>query len=184
MSEQLIQIARRLKKVRQDNDITLEWAAAAFELSPGELKAYESGEEEIPVSFLYMAAKKYGVELSALLTGVEPREQTYVLTRRGTGIMVDRRKEYDYQSLCSEFAHKKIEPLLVSIPVNQETFSDHFNSHPGQEFHYCLSGRIEVIINNEKINLEPGDSLMFQSVYKHAIRALDQKPAEILVIIV
>jgi mannose-6-phosphate isomerase-like protein (cupin superfamily) len=184
MSEQLIQIARRLKKVRLDNDITLEWAAAAFELSPSELKAYESGEEEIPVSFLYMAAKKYGVELSALLTGVEPREQPYVLTPRGKGIMVDRQKEYDYQSLCSEFAHKKIEPLLVTIPIDEGTPPIHFNSHPGQEFHYCLSGRIDVIINNEKITLEPGDSLMFQSEHKHAIRALDQKPAEILVIIV
>ena len=184
MSEQLIQIARRLKRVRQDNDITLEWAAAAFELSPNELRAYESGEEEIPVSFLYMAAKKYGVELSSLLTGVEPREQLYVLTRRGNGIKVDRQREYDYQSLCSGFAHKKIEPLLVTVPADQKRDTIHFNSHPGQEFHYCLSGRIEVIINQEILNLGPGDSLMFQSENKHAIRALDQKPAEILVIIV
>ncbi|MBN1782181.1 cupin domain-containing protein [bacterium] len=184
MSKQLIQIAKRLKKVREENEISLEWAAAAFELSPNELRAYEAGEEEIPVSFLYVAAKKYGVELSELLTGEEPSQQLYALTRAGQGISVDRQKAYDYQSLCAGFANKKIEPLVVQVPPEKPDAVHRFNTHPGQEFHYVLSGRIEVTINDARLVLEPGDSLMFQSENKHAIKALDQNPAEILVVIV
>jgi mannose-6-phosphate isomerase-like protein (cupin superfamily) len=184
MSKQLIEIAGRLKKVREDNELTLEWAAAAFELSPGELKAYESGEEEIPVSFLYMAAKKYGVELSSLLTGEIPSRQLYSLTRKGSGIAVDRRKVYDYQSLCADFAHKKIEPLLVTVPAETGAAAPHYNSHPGQEFHYVLSGALKVIIDQEEIELESGDSLMFQSEHKHAIQAMNGRHVEVLVVIV
>jgi len=184
MSEQLIQIAKRLKQVREENEISIEWAAAAFELSPVELQAFESGEEEIPVSFLYMAAKKYGVELSELLTGEEPQQQLFTLTRKGKGVSVDRRAGYDYQSLCAQFAHKSIEPLLVTVPPDSDGGTPHFNSHPGQEFHYILRGRLEVTIDKETLVLEPGDALMFKSEHKHAIRALDQKPAEFLVVIV
>ena len=85
MSQQLIQIAKRLKRVREENELSIEWASAAFEISPVELQTFESGEEEIPVSFLYMAAKKYGVELSELLTGEEPQQKLYTLTRKGEG---------------------------------------------------------------------------------------------------
>lgn len=184
MSQQLLQIARRLKRIREENEMSLEWAAAAFELSPVELQAFESGEEEIPVSFLYMAAKKYGVELSELLTGEEPHEKPFAITRNGEGISVDRRKAYDYQSLCAQFARKKIEPMLVTVPPESEKTPPHFNNHPGQEFHYVLKGRLQVIIDQETLVLEPGDALMFQSEIRHALKAMDERSAEILVVIV
>ncbi|MBN2103970.1 cupin domain-containing protein [bacterium] len=184
MSKQLIQIAKRLKRIREENEMSLEWAAAALESSPAELQAFESGEEEIPVSFLYMAAKKYGVDLSELLTGEEPQLKLFALTRKGKGVSVDRQKEYDYQSLCTQFAHKKVEPLLVTVPPEPQTAESHFNSHSGQEFHYVLKGRLQVTIDQESVVLEPGDALMFQSEVRHALKALDDKPAEVLVIIV
>jgi len=185
MSRQLIQIAKRLKKVREENEMSLEWAAAALDSSPAELEAFESGEEEIPVSFLYMAAKKYGIDLSELLTGEEPQLRLFALTRKGKGVSVDRRKEYDYQNLCTQFAHKKIEPLLVTVPPEESDHAEpHFNSHPGQEFHYVLKGRLQVTIDQESVVLESGDALMFQSEAEHALKALDQKPAEVLVVIV
>jgi mannose-6-phosphate isomerase-like protein (cupin superfamily) len=184
MSEQLKQIARRLKKIREENELTLEWAAAALEVSPQELASYESGEEDIPVSFLYMAAKKYGVELSEVLTGEEPRDQVYTLVRKGEGISVERQKAYTYQSLCAEFAHKKIEPLLVSIEAKPDDEPLHYNTHLGQEFHYVLSGRLEVMLEDESIILEPGDSLMSKSEHRHALRALNEETAQVLVVIV
>ena len=79
MSLQLKQIAERLKKARESNDLPLEWAAEALGITTDELDHYESGNEDIPVSFLYMAAKKYDVELSELLSGKEPQQKIYSL---------------------------------------------------------------------------------------------------------
>lgn len=183
MTEQLTQIAERLKKIREENDLDIQWAAIALGVTEDELRCYESGEADIPVSFLYMAAKKYGVELSTLLTGINPDQRMYTLVRKGDGVQVDRSTAYKYQSLCAEFSHKKIEPLLVTVPPLKDNEKPHYNSHPGQEFHFCLEGRLQVELATEKLILTPGDSLMFDSNHPHSLQALDDKPAKFLAVI-
>lgn len=181
MDNQLMQIARRIKSLREKNDMEIEWAARALGITTDELEAYESGEADIPVGFLYMAAKKYGVELSTLLTGENPHEQKYSLVRKGEGINVDRRSHYDYQSLCADFANKKMEPLLVTVEPEESDPS--FNTHPGQEFHYILQGTLEVCIGDEALILDEGDALMFHSENPHTLKALNNKPVQVLVVI-
>lgn len=184
MTTRLKQIAARLKQARESNDMPIEWAAEALGVTTGELDQYESGEEDIPVSFLYVAAKKYDVELGELLTGNEPQQKDYTLVRKDKGIQVDRRKEYDYQSLCADFVQKKIEPLLVTVEPAQNDESPHFNAHPGQEFHYLLEGRLRVIIDKDELILNHGDALMFNSEIKHSLQAMDNRSAKVLVVIV
>jgi len=184
MTVRLQQIAARLKEARESNDMPLEWAAEALGVTAEELDHYESGEEDIPVSFLYVAAKKYNVELGELLTGNEPQQKVYALVRKNEGIQVDRRKEYDYQSLCADFVQKKIEPLLVTVEPIEKNDKLHFNSHPGQEFHYLLEGKLKVVIDKDELILEPGDSLMFNCEIKHALQAMENHSAKVLVVII
>ena len=184
MTIRLRQIAARLKQARESNDIPLEWAAEALGVTIEELDHYESGDEDIPVSFLYVAAKKYNVELGELLTGNEPQQKVYALVRKNEGIQVDRRKEYDYQSLCADFVQKKIEPLLVTVEPRQSNEAIHYNAHQGQEFHYLLEGKLKVIIDKDELILNPGDSLMFNCEIKHALQAMDNRSAKVLVVII
>jgi len=181
MDTQLMKIAERIKSLREKNEMEIEWAAKALGITVDELESYESGEADIPVGFLYMAAKKYGAELSTLLTGESPHAQKYSLVRKGEGINVDRRIHYDYQSLCADFAHKKMEPLLVTVEPEEGDLS--YNTHPGQEFHFILEGSLEVSIGDEALVLEEGDALMFHSEHPHALKALNNKPVQVLVVI-
>ena len=45
----------------------------------------KKGEEDIPVGVLCRIARRFNLELSALLTGEEPRLRSYALTRKGGG---------------------------------------------------------------------------------------------------
>ena len=55
------------------------------------------------------------MELSSLLTGEEPRLRVYTVTRAGRGVKVDRRRDYDYQSLAFNFVDKRMEPFLITV---------------------------------------------------------------------
>jgi quercetin dioxygenase-like cupin family protein len=57
------------------------------------------------------------------------------------------------------------------------------NSHPGQEFEYVLEGTIRLNIHKNEIVLEEGDSVFFDSSYEHALEALNDRPAKILVVV-
>ena len=124
-----------------------------------------------------------GIQISFAIKG-EPREQIYTVVRKGSGVSVERQQAYTYQSLCADFAQKKIEPLLVTVEPGQDKKTVHYNSHAGQEFHFLLSGKLEVMFETESVVLEPGDSMMFNSECRHALQALGGHQAQILVVIV
>lgn len=183
MSEQIRQIAIRIKDLREISGITIEELAKELNISKETYLEYESGNVDIPVSFLYELANKFKVELTAILTGEDPKLHTYALVRNGKGVSVERRKQYKYQSLAYNFAHKKAEPFLVTVDPEAEDAPVHLNAHPGQEFNYVLEGVLKIVINNHEVILNEGDSLYFDSNYNHGMKALDGKPARFLAVI-
>jgi transcriptional regulator with XRE-family HTH domain len=183
MSEQIRLIAERLKGLREIENISPETLAKELNIPIATYLDYESGNADIPVSFLYEVSARFKIELSAILTGENPRLHTYALVRKGKGVSVERRKEYKYQSLAYNFVHKKAEPFLVTVEPDPCNTPMHYNSHPGQEFNYLLEGSLKVVVDNHTIDLNEGDSLFFDSNCKHGMIALNGKHAKFLAII-
>ncbi len=182
MSDQVKQIASRIKDLREIAGLSVETLAAELGVTSETYKEYESGNTDIPIGFLYEAANKFGVELTAILTGEDPKLHTYCLVRKNKGVSVERRKPYKYQSLAYKFVNKKSEPFLVTVePGSDDTI--HYNSHPGQEFNYVLEGTLVISIDGHQLTLNEGDSLYFDSGCSHGMKALDGKPAKFLAII-
>jgi transcriptional regulator with XRE-family HTH domain len=183
MSEQLKQMAERIKALRELADISVETLAKDIDISAEDLRKYESGNEDIPVSVLFSIANRFNVELAVLLTGESPRLHNYLVVRKGKGLKVERRKEYDYQNLAYNFVNKKAEPFLVTVAPESEETPISYNSHAGQEFNYILEGTVKIFINDHELILNEGDSIYFDSGNKHAMRALNGKTAKFLAII-
>ncbi len=182
MTNDLQAIGRRVAELREIAGISP--GSVARELGvPAELYLrYERGEEDIPVGVLMQIADEFGVELTALLTGEEPRLHEFSVTRRGRGVRVDRRADYDYEAIAFNFANKKCEPFLVTVPCGAPEPSR--NTHPGQEFDYLLDGRLRVLIGEHEVVLEEGDCVYFDASRPHAMQALGDRPARFLAIIV
>ncbi len=183
MTEEIKQIAARIRELREIFNVPAQELAKEFEISEELYGRYENGEIDIPVSILFKIAHRFNVELASLITGEEPRLHTYALTRKGKGISVDRRKDYKYQSLAFNFAHKKAEPFLVSVDPEPKDAPVHYNSHPGQEFNYILEGSMKIMLDSHELILNEGDSLFFDSAVPHGMKALNGKPAKFLAII-
>jgi len=175
-------IAPRLRGLRDALDITAEEMAAKTGATTEQVTDYESGEVEIPVGYLMKVAHCCHVDLTVLISGVEPHLKGYSLVRKGEGLSVERRKDYDYKSLAYRFSGRKMEPFLITVPFkNPEDL--HMVSHSGQEFIHVLEGRLELRVGDETLALEPGDSLYFDSQYPHALRGLDGKSAQFVDVI-
>jgi transcriptional regulator with XRE-family HTH domain len=182
MEEQIIQIAERLKGLREVLNISADEAAFTCGISKEQYLKFESGKFDIPVSILHRMAHKYNFDITMLLSGEEPHMRSYTLTRKDKGIIVDRRLAYKYQSLAGNFLNRKADPFLVVVePKNDTTVS--YNSHPGQEFNYMIEGKLKFIIGEKTMILQAGDSIYFDSGLPHGMLAEDGKPAKFLAII-
>lgn len=184
MSNQIQGIAERIRELREISGLSVGTLAKEIGVPTETYVGYESGDTDIPIGFLYELANKYKVELTAILTGSEPKLRSYSLVRKGDGVVVERKKQYHYLSLAYNFVGKKGEPFMVTIDPKGENDDISFSSHPGQEFNYMVEGRLQVFIDGHETVLEAGDSLYFDSTKPHGMKALDDKPAKLLAIII
>jgi transcriptional regulator with XRE-family HTH domain len=183
MTEQIKQIAERIKEIREISGISAETLAGKLGIQTELYLNYESGNTDIPVGILFEISEIFNVELSVMLGGDNPRLKIYGIVRNGKGLKLERRKQYKYESLAYNFIHKKAEPFMVTVEPDSENGLLEFNSHAGQEFNYVIKGKMMTIIDGHEIILNEGDSVYFNSGYKHAMRALNNEQVKFIAIV-
>ena len=183
MKEKMKEIAQRVSELRELSEVSLNEIADHLNMPVDTYKSYEEGKNDIPASVLYEIAQKLNVDMGLLLTGEETRMHIFTVTRKDKGVRVERRKQYKYENLAEKFIHKKAEPFIVTVKPRNEEGKPSTNSHPGQEFNYVIKGSLKIYIHDNEIVLEKGDSIFFDSSYKHAMEALNGEKAKFLAII-
>lgn len=183
MSDQLLQIAVRIRELREIMGLSLEHVASELGIPSDTYSLYESGSADIPVGTLCKIAGSFGVEFTDIIIGESPRLHSYCLIRKGKGVSVERRQHYKYQSLACNFAHKKAEPFLVTVDPDAEELPN-LSTHAGQEFLYVLDGSLKIFLGRHVLVLDEGDSLFFDAARDHGIKALDGKPVRFLAVII
>ncbi len=182
MEQAYKEIAPRLAGLRDAMGMSVQEMADKLGTEAEKVAAYESGNVEIPVSYLFKVAQECGIDLTVLISGGEAHLRQYSLVRQGEGLAVERRKDYDYKSLAYRFTGRRMEPFLIRVPP-KDADQVHTASHPGQEFIYMLQGRLEITLDGHAEILAPGDSLYFNSETPHGLRALDGAEAQFIDVI-
>jgi len=183
MNEEIIQIAQRIKTLREIKGITQENLAGNLKISLDDYKSMENGKTDISVAQLLKISHTLNIELVAILTGEDPKLHQYCVVRKGHGISAERKKQYKYENLAYNFAHKLAEPFIVIAEPEAENQNLQFNSHPGQEFNYVLEGSMTIFFEGHEILLHEGDSIYFDSSHKHAMKAMNTKPVKFLAVL-
>ncbi len=183
MAPRYKEVAPRLVGLRESVGMTQAELASGIGSTPELVARYESGETEIPVSHLMDVAHVCGVGLTDLLSGGQAHLQHYTVVRKGEGLSVARRKDYDYRNLASRFTGRLMEPFLVRVPPKKREEVT-LISHKGQEFSYLLEGRLELHLNKDIVVMETGDCIYFNSQIPHGLRGLDDQEAVFLSVII
>ena len=176
MCDPIKSIATRLRGLREVLELSEQEVADSCRLSVDEYRDMESGDADISVNVLQTIARRYGISL-------EPKMNSYFITRAGTGVSVERRAAYKYEALASGFRDRRADPFIVTVEPSAADAPMHLNCHKGQEMNYVLEGRLLISVSGKELVLGVGDSLYFDSGLPHGMKALDGKPVRFLAII-
>lgn len=176
-------IGARMAALRGELGLTLDQLAAKTGFTKGYLSKIENSRKVPPIGSLSRIARALRTEITELLhdparsngrafTVVRSHERLPVV-RGGTAF------GYDYVSLADSKSHKKMEPFLFTFPSHIDKHV--FFEHEGEEFLFVLTGRVEWQAGSEKVILEPGDSVYFDSRLPHRGRALDGEASALVV---
>lgn len=185
MEPNIVDVARRIRSLREDMEFTTEEMAQATGRSVEEYETMESGESDFSFTFLYRCADKLGVDMVDLLTGETPHLTGYTVVRAGKGLSIKRRAGFEYRHLAANFRDKESEPFFVSAPYipGEEDKPIHLSKHAGQEFDYILRGSLRFAYEDHVEDLHAGDSVYYDSGRGHGMVAIGGQPCEFLAIV-
>ncbi|MBE5816706.1 MAG: cupin domain-containing protein [Clostridiales bacterium] len=182
---QLSEIATRIRELREVMGFAVSEMAEKTEVSVNDYTAYESGNADIPFSFIHKCSLVFGVELTELLEGKTANLSSYTVTRKGNGQQTAREEGIDIRNLAPKFRDKIAEPYYVRYEYSaaQQNKPIHLAKHSGQEFDLVLSGSLKVQIGDHTEILREGDSIYYDSSTPHGMIAIDGKDCEFCAVV-
>ena len=170
-----IEIAARIRELREISGISQEEMAARTGISVEEYRRCEEGTQDLSIAFLYRCVLILGVDMGDLLEGHSPKLRSYALTRKGEGQRIEEAHHMVGYSLASGFRNRIALPLYMELAYHENAEAEGIElvTHEGQECDIVIRGHMKIQIGNKSEILYPGDCIYYDSSTPHGMIAVD-----------
>jgi transcriptional regulator with XRE-family HTH domain len=175
-----VDIATRLRELREEKGMSLRALAARSRLSANALSMIERGKTSPSVSTLYKIADALGVTITTFFGAPAARERV-VFIKAETRTRVPFQGGL-WEGLGGEKFVGRVEPFMITMESGASS-GPHSMVHTGHEFVFCLRGHLEYHIENQAFDLGPGDSLIFAAYLRHRWRNAGSAVANVLILL-
>lgn len=181
------QIGTKIKKLRKARKLTLQDVAGETGFSPALISQIENNNVSPPIATLSKIAKFFDVKMGyffeeaeeehkfEIVRKVDRRVVSRVISKAGTG------HGYTYEALSFRKRNKKMEPFVLTVSERAE--DETLYNHEGEEFLLILKGEAEIILDEERFQLEAGDAVYFDSSLRHRLLAKGDEEVQVLAIV-
>ncbi|MEL4106418.1 AMP-binding protein [Oscillospiraceae bacterium WX1] len=186
MSSRLLDMAARIKELREIIGLRQDEMAQKTDLSAETYRTYETGTVDLPFSFIHKCAFVFGVDMTELLEGSGAHLSSYTITRKGKGKMTAQEPGIDIKDLAPLFRHKLVEPFWVTYAYSEAMQDKPIaqSTHAGQEFDIIISGKLKIQIGEHTEILSEGDSIYYDSSTPHGMLAVGGKDCVFCAVVV
>lgn len=182
-------IGSKLTTLRESLQLSASELAERCDCDVSVIEGLEGGQIAPSLAPLIKITRALGVRLGTLLdddTNVGP-----VVTRRDQAQAAARVRSLetssdggvlDFFSLASGKTARHMEPFMIDVNPAEES-AHSLSSHEGEEFMFVLAGSIEIAYGKDLYTLGEGDSIYYDSIVPHQVRAAGGSPARILAVV-
>ncbi len=180
-------IGAKIKRLRKARKLTLQDVARETGFSPALISQIENNNVSPPIATLSKIARFFDVKMGMFFEEQE-EERKFEVVRRGDRRVVSRvisqsgtGHGYTYEALSFRKRNKKMEPFVLT--VSERAAEETLYSHEGEEFLLILKGRAEVILEDQRMVLEEGDAVYFDSSLRHRLLAMGTDEVQVLAVV-
>lgn len=141
-------IGKKLKELRLQNDLTLKDLASRCELTKGFLSQVEHNLTTPSIATLEDMLEALGTNLSEFFH--EEEEKQIVFSTHD--FFVDEQEDYKIEWVIPNAQKNEMEPILLTLYPHKR--SHELSAHHGEEFGYVLKGNITLVRGNKKYKLK------------------------------
>lgn len=162
-----LKIGTRLRKIRIQQNRTIQEIAAGCKLSKSMISKIETNKVVPSVSTLVKVAKALGTNVSVLLEENGDLSAVVVPAARAEENLTQTDRGYRMYPFAPEYRNKQMQPFL--FVARKGEVKPHHLTHEGEEFIYVLEGEMKFQVGSTEYSLKKGDGLYFNSLEKHGV---------------
>jgi transcriptional regulator with XRE-family HTH domain len=160
----------RLKALRQGQGLSLRALADRSGVTYGALSHIENGRSSPAVSTLKKVLAALDTTLGEFFAADEgPRREPRFVFRAGELVNLLGRSPMKYLSVPGAPRDRALQLMWEVYPPGKGTGADDY-VHAGEEGGFCVTGRIELVVDGHRGLLGPGDAYYFDSTLPHSFR--------------
>lgn len=177
-----VSIGPLLAAARRRKGWTLQELGRESGVAIGTLSKIENGKSGASFDTVVRVARALDVSFEDILSPNSPKFASgrRSITQKGKGIKFGF-NYYEYEIPCNDLVRKAMIPLQMTIKTRELMPRSKWQSHPGEEYIYVVSGAVE--LHTEiygPTRLDAGDSAYFDSTMAHALVSVGEGDAFML----
>jgi len=174
-------LGANIRRLRLEKNLTLEALADLSGVSRAMISKIERGSSMPTATVLGKLATGLNIGLSRLVGGYHTRKPT-LLTPFQQPVFRDPESGLERRSLSPSFPDRMVDFVVNTLPAKSSVaFPPH---HQGvEEYLYVTSGKITVVVGEERFEVEAGNSLFYASDQKHEFHNSEGQPAVFFIVI-
>ena len=175
-------VGRHIHERRLARSLTIDQLGNQVGLTKGQISKIENGQVSLPLSTLTRIADALRTPIAELLqTGENPPYEKLTKGDRETRLVAVKTGIKHYEIMFSETRLPRgFEVLIVRLADSRDFRKYRF---PGSGFVYMTQGSMDYVCADDAIRLDEGDCLVFDGKQEHGPVAINQSPADFILII-
>ena len=178
-------LGRKIETLRTAHHLTREELAERCSCEVSVIEELEGGEVPASLAPLIRITRALGVRLGTLMDDDENLGPAYIDSEqmeeveRLKTLQTSSGGDLRYFSLAAGRPSRHMDPFIITVTPSGET--DHeLVGHEGEEWLFGMEGCIEIEYGKEIYVLHPGESINYDSIVPHQVRAYDGQSAKFL----
>jgi len=167
---------------RRSKGWTLQELSEASGVAIGTLSKIENGKSGASFDTVVRVSRALEISFEDILSPNSPRFASgrRSITRKGNGVRFGFHR-YEYELPCNDLVRKAMIPLIMTINTRELMPRKKWQSHPGEEYIYVVSGSVDLHTEfYEPVRINEGDSAYFDSMMAHALVNVGEGDAKML----
>ena len=181
-------LGKKISTLRESLKLSQEELANRCGSTLEEIIALESGDTAPSLAPLIKITRALGVRLGTLLDDDGNIGPVYnacsdiAKNAQKTLETVSDAGDLQFFSLAKNRPSRHMDPFIITIEPSGEP--DHvLSQHEGEEFLFGLEGQVEIEYGRDVYVLNPGDSIYYDSIVPHQVRAHEGQSAKFLAVV-
>lgn len=167
-------IGKKLKELRLQNDLTLSDLASRCELTKGFLSQVERNQTAPSIATLEDILEALGTNLSEFFREEEETQIVFGVQ----DFFEDKQDDYTIEWVIPNAQKNQMEPILLTLAPHKR--SQEMLAHQGEEFGYVLKGNVTLVRGNKKYKLKAQETFYMDGTKSHYLYNHGNNEAKVL----